>query len=182
MPKINPLNNKIAPKGRHEDECAENLIKVNDERALEAKDNEKRVTELLMANKEVELLSQEKNRCEIELAVVGKKLKVEKKKKNKQALELISTTEDLKKAKASEKEHIEGLREMMFMTSHHLRQPVVQILGLADILNTSTNSPEELNEIVDRMKESAESLNDMTKELTTFIHHQEVQAKSKGRK
>ena len=181
MPNMNP-NDKIKPAKNREDECAENLLKVNNKRALEAKDNDKTIAELRLANQEVELLSKEKNRCEKELVIIGRELKVEKKKKRKQARELINTNEDLKKAKASEKAHIEGLQEMMFMTSHHLRQPVVQILGLADVLNTSTNSPAELNEIVDCMKESAETLNEMTKELTSFIHHQEVLAKSKGHK
>jgi signal transduction histidine kinase len=59
---------------------------------------------------------------------------------------------------------------MMFMTSHKVRQPIANILGLSYLLdNQSINSPDELKESLDYIKESALSLDTFTKELTQFI-------------
>lgn len=187
MPKINKnsataLDYDAAHKNMQVEDCAENLIIANNACALQSAEKEKRTAELHSANKELASLNEEKDRYEAELAIANKKLSVEKKKRRKQTQELTSIHEDIKDAKASEKASIEGLREMMFMTSHQLRKPVVQILGLANILDTSTSTPEEVNEIVEHMKESAETLDHMTKELTTFIHHQEVKATFKAKK
>lgn len=163
-------------------DCAENLSNSNKARAFETKEKEKRVSELVVASHELAHLSQENTRMEAELTLTKKKLLFEKKAKRKQAEELAEINEDIKSAKASQKAHIEDLREMMYMTSHQLRTPVVQILGLADILDTTSNTPAEVNEIVGCMKESAETLDGVTKELTTFIHNREVKAKNKGSK
>lgn len=178
-PSAVPSEYDIAHSNMQFENCAQDLLKANAACAVETAEKEKRVTELLLANQEVASLNLENDRIEAELALTKKKLGIEKKEKRKRAQKLLVTKEDLKTAKDSESAHIETLREMMFITSHQLRRPVVQILGLAEILDTSVNSPEELNEIVDHMKESAETLNDMTKELTTFIHHEEVKASYK---
>ena len=78
--------------------------------------------------------------------------------------------DEKKKAEEEKKAHILSLEEMLFMTSHKVRQPIANILGLANQLEDKTNSPEEFLQIVDCMKQSAQSLDVFTKELTTFIY------------
>lgn len=75
-----------------------------------------------------------------------------------------------KKAEQERKKFILGLEEMIFMTSHKVRQPVSNILGLSDLLEDDSLSQLDLKEICDFMKESAITLDEFTKELTHFIY------------
>ncbi len=79
-----------------------------------------------------------------------------------------------KRAEQNKEEHIKALESMLYMTSHRLRQPVTRMLGLSVILNKLDLSAEELKEIVNYMKESFHSLDEFTKELTTFIHEHKL--------
>jgi PAS domain S-box-containing protein len=65
--------------------------------------------------------------------------------------------------------HIKSLEEMLFMTSHQVRQPIVNLLGLANQLEDPTNSKDEIMKIISYIKESVVSLDSYTKELTFFI-------------
>ena len=84
---------------------------------------------------------------------------------------------DRKKAEREKKEYIEGLEEMIFITSHKVRQPVSHILGVSDIIESSIHSPGELNTMVNYIKQSALSLDTFTKELTIFINDMKVKVK-----
>jgi len=66
--------------------------------------------------------------------------------------------------------HIKSLEEMLFMTSHQVRQPIVNLMGLANQLEDFTNSKDEVLKIVAYIKESVATLDSFTKELTTFIY------------
>jgi signal transduction histidine kinase len=72
------------------------------------------------------------------------------------------------KAAARERQ-VKSIEEMLFMTSHKVRQPVAHILGVSNMLNESV-SPEELKKIVAYMKESAVMLDTFTGELTEYMH------------
>jgi hypothetical protein len=74
-----------------------------------------------------------------------------------------------KKANKYQNEYQSALTEMMFMTSHKVRKAIVTILGLSGLLYLSTNSPIDLKKIINKIRESALSLDTTTKELTTFI-------------
>jgi PAS domain S-box-containing protein len=76
---------------------------------------------------------------------------------------------DLKRAEEVKKEYIQALEEMMFITSHKVRQPVSQIMEISVLLESEIDSQEELNNIIDFMKESVSNLDSFTRELTTFI-------------
>lgn len=76
-----------------------------------------------------------------------------------------------KRAENERKKYTEGLEEMIFMTSHKVRQPVTNILGLSSLLDNASISLEQLREITGYMKVSAERLDDFTKELTNFIQN-----------
>jgi hypothetical protein len=74
-----------------------------------------------------------------------------------------------KRGEIDKKKYTEGLEEMIFKTSHKVRQPVTNILGLSNLLDNANISLDHLREITGYMKASAERLDDFTKELTHFI-------------
>jgi PAS domain S-box-containing protein len=78
--------------------------------------------------------------------------------------------DEKKQAEEEKRAHILSLEEMLFMTSHRVRQPIVNILGLANQLEDYIHSPDEMLDIVNYMKESALALDTFTKELTKFIY------------
>ena len=59
---------------------------------------------------------------------------------------------------------------MLFMISHKVRQPIANILGFSNLMDSKKNFQEDLDKIVEYMKQSALSLDTFTKELTTFIY------------
>jgi PAS domain S-box-containing protein len=77
------------------------------------------------------------------------------------------------------KNYMTQLKEMLFMTSHRVRQPIVNILGLSNALDESINDPAELKEIVDYMKQSATDLEEFTHELNHFIQDSKEKAENK---
>ncbi|MDP1801872.1 MAG: diguanylate cyclase, partial [Bacteroidota bacterium] len=125
--------------------------------------------ELLIANEELVLQNKEKEKRAAELIVANKELAFQNVEKEKRAAELIIANDELKKTEAQLKEHIRCLEEMMFVISHKVRQPVVNILGLSNLIDLTTNGKEELNQIMLYIKQSALSLDTFTKELTTMI-------------
>lgn len=74
-----------------------------------------------------------------------------------------------KKADDERIEHIKSLEEMLFMTSHQVRKPIVNLLGLANQLEDPTNSNDEMAQIIGYIKESVVSLDSYTKELASYI-------------
>jgi PAS domain S-box-containing protein len=77
--------------------------------------------------------------------------------------------DEKKKADEERIEHIRSLEEMLFMTSHQVRKPIVNLLGLANQLDDPTNSNDEIMKIVRYIKESVASLDSYTRELTSYI-------------
>ena len=77
---------------------------------------------------------------------------------------------DLKIAEQEKQEYITNLEEMMFITSHKMRHPVTQIMGIESLLNY-TLSKDELEKMIGYIKESVNSLDTFTRELTLFIHN-----------
>ncbi|TDD93658.1 CHASE3 domain-containing protein [Flavobacterium cellulosilyticum] len=104
-----------------------------------------------------------------ELVLANKELAFQNKEKEKRALELLSANQELSTTKNNLKRYIKGLEEMIAMTSHRVRQPIANILGLADILHQSHSSPLELKQIIIYIKESAFKLDVFTKELTDYM-------------
>ena len=75
-----------------------------------------------------------------------------------------------KKSEEKKAEYVHGLEKMLFMTSHKVRQPVTQIIGMSNLLEHEHNSHEDLKRITRYMKDSLHSLDLFTKELTTFLN------------
>jgi hypothetical protein len=78
-------------------------------------------------------------------------------------------------------EYVRDLEEMMFMTHHKVRQPVANIIGMANLIDKYANSPRELKKIAEYMKQSALDLDAFTQELTAFIKNLEQKGKNKGK-
>lgn len=76
-----------------------------------------------------------------------------------------------KKAEAERNNYVKGLEEMIFMTSHKVRQPVTNILSFSDLLESASISQVDLLQISQYMKQSAITLDVFTKELTSFIEN-----------
>lgn len=66
-------------------------------------------------------------------------------------------------------EYIKSLEEMIFMTSHYIRPPVLNLKGIANQLEDFSNSEEEILKLIEGIKESVADLDSYTKELTAYI-------------
>lgn len=61
------------------------------------------------------------------------------------------------------------LEQFTFIVSHNLRGPVVNILGIANLLNTEFLDPEELQKFISSLCMSANSLDNVLKDLNTIL-------------
>ncbi|MDP3394242.1 PAS domain S-box protein [Sediminibacterium sp.] len=61
------------------------------------------------------------------------------------------------------------LEQFTFIVSHNLRGPVVNILGISNILNTEFLDPEELKKFISSLCMSANSLDNVLKDLNTIL-------------
>jgi hypothetical protein len=70
-----------------------------------------------------------------------------------------------------EKKHVAELEDMLFITSHKVRRPVANILGLLDIGGSDIliMCPEEIAELFVHLKASTEQVDDFLKELNSYI-------------
>ncbi len=83
-------------------------------------------------------------------------------------LSIRSDITERKRIEMENNEHMIAIEEMVFMISHKVRKPIVNILGLANILNESME-PIEVRKIVEFIKQSALNLDILTHELNDFI-------------
>lgn len=114
------------------------------------------------------------------LIVSNKKFVAQNKKKEKTAREIIIYYNQIKKQRESLDEQIEGLKIMIFMTSHRVRQPIAHILGISNLVGHHKNSPEELNKLMGYLKESAQSLETFTIELIDYMVSMEEKLNKTG--
>lgn len=169
---------ELAFQNNEKEKRATELLIANQELAFQNKEKEKRAAELLIANQELAFQNNEKEKRAAELILANKELAFQNIEKEKRAAELLLANNELKDAHKLQQENIRGLQEMMYMLSHELRQPIVQILGLTSLFDTLKNSPEETVEMAELIRESARSLDNYTRELTMFIYQAELKAKN----
>lgn len=74
-----------------------------------------------------------------------------------------------KRVEEDTQKYIHGLEKILFLTSHRVRQPVVSLQGVSNLLDSDTITHEDLQRVAGYMKESVKALNAVTKELTEFI-------------
>jgi signal transduction histidine kinase len=164
-------NKELAFQNQEKEKRAAELIIANEELAFQNLEKEKRAAELIIANKELAFQNLEKEKRAAELIVANKNLESQNQEKEKRAAQLMSAISELNFAEEYQKEYIIGLEKLMFITSHKVRQPVTNILGISFLLDQSTNSPEEIKEYLEFIKQSAITLDGFTTELTIFIHN-----------
>lgn len=88
--------------------------------------------------------------------------------------------DDRKQVEKELQDHVNSLEKMIFMISHQVRQPVSQILEIASVLEDGGISADESRELFSYMKESAERLDQLTRELTRFMDDLRPGNKSRG--
>ena len=79
--------------------------------------------------------------------------------------------DDRKRIEEERREYIVSLEKMISMTSHSVRHPITQILGIVPLLENGNLEPTEQAELLTYLKESAISLDLFTKELTLFMNN-----------
>jgi signal transduction histidine kinase len=173
-------NKKFSFQNEEREKRAAELVIANEELAFQNREKEKRAAELVIANRELTFQNKEKEKRAAELVIVNKELAYQNQEKEKRTEELIAANAELKRAEEYQKEYILGLEKMMFMTSHKVRLDIANILGISNLLDHATNSPEEHKQFVDYIRKSAISLDVFTKELTFFIFDLEQKGKNKN--
>lgn len=78
--------------------------------------------------------------------------------------------DDRKKIEEEQQAYVKSLEEMIFMTSHEVRHPISQILGISTILEDAVILNGEEKELLSYLKQSALQLDTFTRELTSFMH------------
>lgn len=61
------------------------------------------------------------------------------------------------------------LEEYAFIISHNIRRPLANILGLTELLNASEIKESNTNEIISKLKQSAEELDDLVKKSNKLL-------------
>lgn len=74
--------------------------------------------------------------------------------------------------------YIQSLENMLIITSHRVRQPVANCLGLMEVIDFTNPSKEDLRKIYSHLKTSSYELDKFTKELTDYIYQAQVNHKS----
>ena len=87
-----------------------------------------------------------------------------------------------KRGVIKDQQYLRSLEEMLFITSHQVRKPVANILGLADLISSDNEqvNTSDLKEHCRLLQHSAAELDDFIKELSKAIreaeeHHREPQ-------
>jgi CHASE3 domain sensor protein len=75
-----------------------------------------------------------------------------------------------RKRELEKEQYIKELKEVLFKISHEVRHPVVQILGVSDLLEQQLISPDEFGIFMSAMRESAQLLDSHTRDLTNFVY------------
>ncbi|SDX43268.1 diguanylate cyclase [Flavobacterium degerlachei] len=162
-------NKELAFQNDEKEKRAAELIIANKELAFQNDEKEKRAAELIIANKELAFQNDEKEKRAAELIIANTELAFQNDEKEKRAAELMLTNLELKSAEESQKEYIRGLEQIMYLTSHKVRQPIANILGLAVMLDLLNDSKEDITQSIDHIKKSALSLDIVTRELNAHV-------------
>jgi signal transduction histidine kinase len=170
-------NNKLLLQNQEIEKRAAELVVANIELEFQNKEKSKRAAELLISIQELAYQNREKEQRTAELIVANNELILQNKQKEERKEELKNAYFQLKKADSYLKEYAKGLEDMMYITSHKVRQPVANILGISSILHNYLQSPVQLKKLMGFLTESAVKLDIFTKELTTFIHELEQKGK-----
>jgi hypothetical protein len=76
------------------------------------------------------------------------------------------------------KQHVADLEDILFSLSHRLRQPIVNILGLSQLIEGETNTEEELHEIERYINQNTKLLDDYSREITLLTQERKNRNRS----
>jgi CheY-like chemotaxis protein len=74
-----------------------------------------------------------------------------------------------KDAEEKVKEHVKQLEEFSHITSHKLRQPLANIIGLTNLISNTETTLEEKVQLVDKLKTVADGLDSVIKEMSEAV-------------
>jgi len=171
--KLIAVNKELLFQNEEKEKRAAELIVANIELAFQNQEKENRAAELAIANIELAFQNHEKEDRAAELVIANRELVSQNKEKEKRTTELAIAYIKLRKSDENLKVYVKGLEEMMYMTSHRVRKPVANIIGLTDLINNTLNSPAQIKKIVKYLNESALSLDVFIKELNAFVSNLE---------
>lgn len=93
----------------------------------------------------------------------------ESRKQNNLLGQLSNSREDLlNKSKLLEKQN-KQLNEFAFITSHNLRKPLANILGLIQLIDNEKNFDSENKSVIEKISEQAEELDTLVRKSGTFL-------------
>ncbi|MCB0397189.1 MAG: PAS domain-containing protein [Flavobacteriales bacterium] len=82
------------------------------------------------------------------------------------------------RAEEAKKEYISSLEEMIYMTSHKIRQPICNLKGIINLVDNIQLTKADLKKITSFLPEAITALDNFTKELTAFIEEKKIKVKS----
>jgi signal transduction histidine kinase len=85
-----------------------------------------------------------------------------------QYLSLRKEITERKALEAKKEEYLNALEDLIFITSHEIRRPVCNILGLIELQNIDFTK-EELRSILHHLKKSARELDNFTRHLNSYL-------------
>lgn len=81
-----------------------------------------------------------------------------------------------KNSEETRKEHVKNLEELLFFTSHNLRQPITNIMGISGIILSDRVNKNELQKITGYIKESVQNLDNFSRELTQRMNQLKLES------
>lgn len=94
--------------------------------------------------------------------------------KNVQYLSLQTLINDKKKAEQDRLEYLKSLEDIIYMTSHEVRKPIANLIGLSESIDFTSNALEEIEIIINHIKKEAQELDEYTRKLTLFMYELKV--------
>lgn len=96
-----------------------------------------------------------------------------------EGITILSNDITLRKLAEKEKnEYCQNIERLLFTMSHHLRQPVVQVLGLVNLLKSQSMNKEESEKILQFIEESVSAMDRCTREITHDLDKMKTKSKS----
>lgn len=74
-----------------------------------------------------------------------------------------------KKSELAKELYVKEMEKVLFKISHEMRHPIVQILGISEVIGYANLSEDEMKSFLACMKDSAVTLDNYTRDLTNFV-------------
>ncbi len=164
------LKNEHVIQNSEKQKRTDELFIANKELVFQNEEKQKRTDELFIANKELVFQNEEKQKRADELVIANRHFDTQYEEKRQLAIKLTNAIDELRATEEYLISYIRGLEKLMFMTSHKVRQPIAQIIGISKLIDQSTNySEDKFKIIIAFIRPCVLALDDFTKELTTFM-------------